>query len=278
MKSLFITVLIALTSVAVSAQTADYKGYKDPTLFTRMPHYTLASEQAFSETPFDAVEFFVKSGTQRVEGHHLHYEYYIDESFTGTMPSPLQIVRNYEAAAKKIGGEVLSDDVRRTTLRIAKNGQETWASVEVFNEGRSYELHVIERQLMTQDVLADAAAFQSGLKENGHVEVPGIYFDFGKSEIKPESDAALNEVVKLLKGDPALKVWVVGHTDNVGSVETNMALSGARASAVVKALTQKGIDAKRLAPQGAGPYAPVATNDTDGGRAHNRRVELVKQP
>jgi outer membrane protein OmpA-like peptidoglycan-associated protein len=64
----------------------------------------------------------------------------------------------------------------------------------------------------------------------------------------------------------------------VGSVETNMALSGARAGAVVKALVQHGIEARRLAPHGAGPYAPVASNAADAGRARNRRVELVAQP
>ena len=277
MKSLMLAVLIALTSVTAFAQLTDYKGYKDPALFTRMPHYYLSAENSFDEKPFDAYEFMVKDTTQRVEGHHLHYDYSFDES-AGTMPSTLQIVRNYEAAAKRIGGVVLWDDVRRATIKIAKNGQETWAFLEAFNDGREYELNIIERQLMTQDVLADAAAFQAGLKENGHVEVPGILFDFGKSDLKPESEAALSEVVKLLQGNLALKVWVVGHTDNVGSAESNATLSGARAAAVVKALTQKGIEAKRLAPHGAGPYAPVASNSTEAGRARNRRVELVAQP
>jgi outer membrane protein OmpA-like peptidoglycan-associated protein len=256
---------------------SDYKGYKDPALFTRMPHYFLSAENSFDEKPFDAFDFTVKDGSQHVEGRHLRYDYSFDES-AGNMPSTLQIVRNYEAAAKRIGGEVLWDDVRRATIRIAKNGRETWAFLEAFNDGRDYELNIIERQLMTQDVLADAAVFQARLKENGHVEVPGIFFDFGKSDLKPESEAALNEVVKLLQGNPALKVWVVGHTDNVGLVESNRTLSGARAAAVVKALTQKGIEAKRLAPHGAGPYAPVATNATEAGRARNRRVELVAQP
>jgi OmpA-OmpF porin, OOP family len=86
-------------------------------------------------------------------------------------------------------------------------------------------------------------------------------------------------VAKLLKANPALKVWVVGHTDNVGPAETNVTLSKARAASVVKALSQKnGADGKRLAPYGVGPYAPVATNATEEGRAHNRRVELVAQP
>jgi outer membrane protein OmpA-like peptidoglycan-associated protein len=131
---------------------------------------------------------------------------------------------------------------------------------------------------MKQDVVADAAALRSGLQENGHVEVPGILFDFGKSDVKPESEPALKELTAMLQANTALKVWVVGHTDNVGSAESNLTLSGARAAAAIKALALRGIGANRLAPHGAGPYAPVASNATDEGRARNRRVELVAQP
>jgi outer membrane protein OmpA-like peptidoglycan-associated protein len=74
-----------------------------------------------------------------------------------------------------------------------------------------------------------------------------------------------------------MRVWVVGHTDSQGSAESNLALSNARAAAVVRALTGMGLGAARLAPYGAGPFAPVATNDTEQGRARNRRVELVKR-
>jgi OOP family OmpA-OmpF porin len=273
-----LAVLSVLAVVIAFAQMSDYKGYKDPALFTRMPHYFLSDEGSFVDSPFDGVDFVVKSGTQRVEGHHMKYSYSFDQS-AGPNPSFLQIIRNYQAAARKVGGEVLSDDgARRTTLRVSKKGTETWVAVEAFNDGRLYELDIIEKQAMMQDVTANAAAFQSGLKENGHVEVPGIFFDFGKSEVKTESEPAIQEVVKLLRSNPALKVWVVGHTDNVGSVDTNLTLSGARAGAVVKALATKGIAAARMAPYGAGPYAPVASNATDAGRAHNRRVELVAQP
>ena len=74
-----------------------------------------------------------------------------------------------------------------------------------------------------------------------------------------------------------MKVRVVGHTDSVGSPDSNLTLSSARAAAVIQALTQKnGVDARRLAPFGAGPYAPVASNKSEEGRARNRRVELVE--
>ena len=277
MNCLSASFLLLSLSLAAAAQMSDFKGLKDPALFTRMPHYFLTTRDSVEDKAFDSFEFQLKAGTERVEGRHLRYEYSFDEA-AGNMPGTLQIVRNYEGAARKIGGQVLWDDVRRATIKISKDGMETWAFLEGFNEGRSYELHIIERGQMKQDVVADAAALGSGLKESGHVEVPGIFFDTGKAEIKPESDAALNEVVKLLQGNAAWKVWVVGHTDNTGTAESNVTLSGARSAAVVKALTQKGIDARRLAPHGAGPFAPVATNDTNEGRARNRRVELVKQP
>jgi OmpA-OmpF porin, OOP family len=269
--------LLLLFALTAAAQVKDHPGNHDPALFTRMPHYFLTAADSVVDKPFEAWEFHVKSGTQSIEGRHIHYVYDWDDA-AGTSPGFLQIVRNDEAAAKKIGGEVLASDVRRSTIRIAKNGKETWVALEAFNEGREYELHIVERQLMKQDVIADAAALGAGLKDNGHVEVPGIYFDFGKSEMKPESDPALKELTAMLQANPAVKVWVVGHTDNVGAVDANMTLSAARAAAVVKSLQSRGIPAARLAPHGAGPYAPVSSNSSEEGRARNRRVELVAQP
>jgi outer membrane protein OmpA-like peptidoglycan-associated protein len=131
---------------------------------------------------------------------------------------------------------------------------------------------------MVQEVVASAELFSTGLKATGHVEVPGIFFDTAKADLKPESDAAVAEIAKLLKADPSLKVYVVGHTDNVSTLDVNLKLSQARADAVVQALVAKhGIAAARLVGRGVGPLAPIASNDAEDGRARNRRVELVKQ-
>jgi OmpA-OmpF porin, OOP family len=136
----------------------------------------------------------------------------------------------------------------------------------------------VEKKAMAQDIVANADVFSNDLKATGHSAVYGIYFDTGKSEIKPESGQAIGEIAKLLKNDAGLKVYVVGHTDNMGGLESNMKLSRDRADAVVQALVRDhGIIASRLSPYGAGPYAPVASNDTEEGKAKNRRVELVKQ-
>jgi len=285
MIAIFAAVLLAPSAAAVQP-LKDLAGFKDPGLFARMPGYYLSERSSFKESQFDAYPFTVAEGgrnlQQRVEGHKLVYYYYFDASTGKPHASALQIARNYQNAALKIGGEVLCDThgpYTATTLRVTRDGRETWAEIQSNGDGQTYYVTIVERQAMQQDVVASADALSSGLAATGHVEVPGIFFDFNKAEIKPESQPALEQVAKLLKDSPALKVWVVGHTDWVGSAETNTALSNARAAAVVRALTQQfGIASGRLAPQGLGPYAPVATNATDEGRAKNRRVELVAQP
>ncbi|MDO9307858.1 MAG: OmpA family protein, partial [Deltaproteobacteria bacterium] len=81
-----------------------------------------------------------------------------------------------------------------------------------------------------------------------------------------------------LKENGALAIYVVGHTDNAGSFDANMKLSKDRAEAVAKALsTNHGIAATRLKPYGVASLSPVASNDTEDGKAKNRRVELVKK-
>ena len=115
------------------------------------------------------------------------------------------------------------------------------------------------------------------LIDTGKVDIYGILFDTDKTELKPESRGTLEEVASLLKSDPSLKLEVGGHTDNTGAADHNMKLSLGRAAAVVDALVGTyGIDKLRLQPKGYGDTRPVAPNDTDDGRAKNRRVELRK--
>jgi len=139
-------------------------------------------------------------------------------------------------------------------------------------------LDVIEVNPMESKNLVDVAALSDSVMRTGHAAVYGIYFDTGKADVKPESDAALKEIAKLLQQDTKLKLYVVGHTDNQGALDANMDLSMRRANAVIQALTSKyGAAGARLKPLGDGPSAPVASNDSEDGRAKNRRVELVKQ-
>ena len=138
--------------------------------------------------------------------------------------------------------------------------------------------YVTVKPMETGLVKVDAKALKAGIQTDGHVAVYGIDFDTGKADLKPGAAPVIAEIVKLLKGDPTLKLHVVGHTDTVGAFDGNIALSRRRAESVVKELTTKqGIAAARLRPDGVGPLVPLSTNDTDEGRAKNRRVDLVKQ-
>ena len=149
--------------------------------------------------------------------------------------------------------------------------------MSAFNDGRDYELVIVESKPMEKEVTVNADAFSASIASTGKAAVYGIYFDTGKSIVKPESDPTIGEIAKLLKQSPKLRLYVVGHTDNVGTLESNLKLSSDRAAAVVKALVGRGIDAARLKPAGVGPYSPDTSNKTEEGRAKNRRVELVEQ-
>jgi OmpA-OmpF porin, OOP family len=140
-------------------------------------------------------------------------------------------------------------------------------------------LDVVEdKPIEAKMVTVDAATMAKDIAATGRVALYGLYFDTDKAELKQESAPSLAEIGKLLKAQPDLKVYIVGHTDNVGGFDYNMGLSQRRAKSVVDQLIQSyGISADRLKSAGAGLIAPVAANDDEAGRSKNRRVEIVKQ-
>lgn len=180
-------------------------------------------------------------------------------------------------------------DLRYLTARLPRESGDAYATVQTFQmlddlyckaiNGRTIAIvHVLEpKQRDKKMVVVEAKKMEAALTTSGSVSLYGIFFDFDKADIKPESEPTLKEIGKLLTDEPKLAVVVVGHTDNKGAFDYNVALSAKRAEAVKQALTSRyGIDAGRLTAAGAGMMAPVATNDTEEGRAKNRRVGLVK--
>lgn len=107
------------------------------------------------------------------------------------------------------------------------------------------------------------------------IRLNNIFFDSGKSVLKPESFEELNTVVDLLNNSPKMEIAVAGHTDNVGSAESNLKLSDDRANSVRTYLISKGISEIRITAQGYGETKPIATNDTNEGKQTNRRVEFT---
>ena len=137
---------------------------------------------------------------------------------------------------------------------------------------------IIQPRKREQKMVTVKAEKMAGeISAKGSIALYGIYFDTGKWDIKPESNPTLEEIARLLDGNPEMKLLVVGHTDNAGTFEFNMDLSRKRADSVVNALVdQHGIDRGRLMSVGVSFACPVASNKTEEGKAENRRVELVE--
>lgn len=246
----------------------DAGGCKDHPLISRMNNFYISS----CEKSFNSFDFYMKEGTKTLEGERTKIQYYLQEG--SPQPSFLQIRRNYGNALKNIGGTVLFDEERRGTYKVVKGGKEVWIALEAFNEGRTYELVVLEMEAMTQEVTADA--MYDALKKDGFIALY-INFDTGKSDIKPESMTIIDQIAALLKAHADLTVSIEGHTDNVGTPQSNKTLSQQRAKSVMTAVVQKGIAADRMAAVGWGQEKPIADNRSEDGRAKNRRVEVVKK-
>jgi len=144
--------------------------------------------------------------------------------------------------------------------------------------GRKRQFVQIVEPVVTElgKVEVDAAAITSGLKRDGKMALYGIEFDTNKAVLRSDSASQLTQMAKVLKATPAMKVFIVGHTDNQGDFAANSNLSQKRAEAVCAALASThGIDPVRLVARGVANLAPVSSNDSGDGRAKNRRVEMV---
>ena len=138
--------------------------------------------------------------------------------------------------------------------------------------GQSIFLTSVRLAESETDVMYDA------LSSKGRWVTQGILFATGKAILQPESRPVLKEIAGTMKKYGDLKILIEGHTDNVGSAESNLTLSDARAAAVKAALVSDfGIDGSRITTKGLGDTKPAVPNTTASARAQNRRVEVVKQ-
>ncbi len=264
--------VLAVLVAANYCQAQDAEGCNDHPLFTRMKNFTIRD----CEKNFDAVEFtLADSNTETVEGDKTVIHYDLNEG--AEVPSALQIIRNYGNAVKSLGGTQLYEEVGGTgsaTFKLVRNNREIWVSITTYNSNYLYELIILEKGEMVQEVTADA--MYNALNKDGFMALY-INFDTGKSDIKPESVPIIDQIVALMKAHPDLKISIEGHTDNVGTPASNKTLSEQRAKSVLNAVVEKGIAADRLSSVGWGQDRPIADNRSEDGRAKNRRVEIVKK-
>jgi outer membrane protein OmpA-like peptidoglycan-associated protein len=242
-----------------------------------MPNFVIGE----CKTNFDAVEFSLAAGgTNNItrEGTRTFIRYDFKGEGGQTKPSVLQILRNYEAAVKKIGGTtvIVKADEIFATFKIMKNGKEAvWIKINTGGDDSNdfYELNILQLEEMKQEVTSNDIL--NALNTDGHIALY-INFENGKFNIKPESQKIIEQIADMLKTNIALKVSIEGHTDNVGTAAANKILSENRAKAVMNDLIAKGIDKTRLSAKGWGQDKPLLDNTTEDGKAKNRRVEIVK--
>ena len=298
-------ILLALSHLApAQAQQRDVAGARD---FPGIGRFAGSVITGYQVKDFDAARLQAApfrdgraTAARSLEGRVTRIAYR-----TNPGPSILEVSRNFETQLAKAGFETLlacdadacggipfvesvdalpipqmwvdGFDYRYYAGRKAEGGRETYAAVLVSKSNdQIYAQLTVAVIGAIENKMVDAAAMAKGLGEKGHIALYGIYFDTDKAVIKPESRPTLDEIAKLLRGQPQLNVVIVGHTDSQGAYDYNMDLSRRRAEAIAAELaaTYK-VARTRLRTAGVGFLAPVGSNATDDGRALNRRVELV---
>ena len=302
--ALLLLALALLAPTAALAQARDVAGARDLPGIGRFGGSVITGYQV---KDFDAARMqgaAFKDGqpadARRLEGKVTRIAYR-----TRPGPSILEVSRNYETQLAKAGFETLlacdtdacgaipfTEAIDALPVpqmwvdgfnyhyyagRKQDSGREIYASVLVSQNNQDITAQLTIAELgAIENKMVDAAAMAKGLGETGHIALYGIYFDTDKATLKPESRPTLEQIAKLLTGQPQLNVFIVGHTDNQGAYEYNLDLSRRRAEAVAAELVKSyRIAQTRLRTAGVGFLAPVGTNASDSGRALNRRVELV---
>jgi OmpA-OmpF porin, OOP family len=282
LKIIILSVLLLFTASTIKAQE-DAEGCSDYPLFNRMPNFKINECET---REFNAYKFPIENitndeaKTETVEGKYffIYYELTDEKKDVDFHISALQIFRNFENGLRQAKATIMAKVVEPgnsysfITGKIVKTNKEIW--IWVTSTDDNYTLKIVEREMMVQSIQANE--MWDALNKDGFIALD-ILFDTGKSTIKEESLPIIDQMFSLLNTNPSLNVSIEGHTDNVGTPESNKALSESRAKSVMDALISKGIAASRLSSVGWGQEHPVADNRTEEGKAKNRRVELVKK-
>jgi OOP family OmpA-OmpF porin len=297
-RHVFAFFLVLVSVSLLPAMGEDKEDCKDHPLFTRFPNTHISD---CNSSQFDLRKYPVgpsnkeeqKTKTVDVEGPTQWITYEIDEGTT--KPSGLQIMRNFENAAKKAGAIIEGrypgwctayyDDQgmprmgngctsNALTIKFVHGNKETWFFLQVNDDDGSYLLTASDREEMKQEISATEMADK--LLKDGFIAIY-VNFETGKAAITPDSSKTLDNAAAAIEAGGNIMIEVAGHTDTTGTAESNLRLSEERAKAVMAALVQRGIKAEQLTAKGYGQTVPIADNRTEEGRAKNRRVELVKK-
>lgn len=197
--------------------------------------------------------------------------------FEGASQKMKELKLKYEEGRHR-GRYGLDMDEKQGVYLLRTPDKEVW--VEVYktysSDPENYWLTVVERKVLPMEAtVLPAAEMKKALDATGHVALY-LNFDTDQATLKPDAQATIAQIISLLAQNPDLKLAVQGHTDNAGPPAHNQELSEARARTVMATLTAQGIAPARLQAAGFGQTKPLTNNDSEAGKAKNRRVELVK--
>lgn len=235
-------------------------------LLPNVKGFVISSAKYFT---FDEETFYYDKGGHQHEGQYWKIDY---EKTTKETDSYRYIVANdYKKKLLALGGTILKDEDNSFTFRLG----DSIAKFAGYND--TFSLQIIQEEAFKQALILTPDSIKTELDKSGKITLDGIFFDFDKATLKPESRKAILSAVALMQRYDDLELSVHGYTDSKGDDTYNATLSLARAKAVMEAMIAEGVNASRLSYKGHGKEDPVATNDTDEGRAQNRRVELHKE-
>jgi OOP family OmpA-OmpF porin len=196
---------------------------------------------------------------------------------TRVLPAPDMFVDLFDfrfLSARKDGGD---SGARYVSILVSRSGATGYIQViQVAPEGTA-SLSVTSEPARASGLRPDSGLpIADALTSRGHVILSDLNFESGSSDLESGSFASLEELAAFLKSDPGLRIALVGHTDTVGGLDPNIALSKRRAASVVERLVSAhGVPPEQLTAEGMGYLAPIAPNLTQAGREANRRVEAV---
>ncbi|WPR75187.1 OmpA family protein [Algoriphagus sp. NG3] len=309
--SILILAFFSLVSVELFGQQ-DAANSQDHPLLSRFEgswinRYSQKQFEAFTyPTSSELVDYDKLKDSKTVEGELTFIEYVSPEGVTATQvfrtyqaqlekagfkvifscrsgecdKMPMHFVRKYvEGSSSQIGNTMVGGKGSYLVASGTSDGESYIVSLVVGDDSRSnsarYAINVVKVEELDTDKV-DVVSVSESLEKDGRFAFYDIQFDLNSATLQSGSAEALQVIASYLDTNPKTQVLIVGHTDNTGDFEHNIDLSKRRAESVVKALVEDySVNAGQLHPLGVGMASPVASNADEGGRALNRRVELV---
>ncbi len=222
---------------------------------------------AGAKIPYDNI-YFVPTQKLNVDTAILMRGFINDSENQNPIVAKIEII---DSDRSQVVATTMSDATGNYSVKIPESKQ---YGVEIIATGYLLYLDMVDLSMNTYDEVVVKNFLLDRVEVGAKVILKNIYFETGKSTLKTESHASLDNVVKLLETNPSIRIEISGHTDNVGSLSVNTKLSNNRAKAVVNYLVSKGVAESRLEYKGYAYSQPIAPNNTSEGRAQNRRVEF----